>query len=37
MRRRDFLKAAGLTTYSVAVLAEGLGPAAAGKVTPEER
>ena len=37
MRRRDFLKTAGLATYSVVVLADDSGSASAADVTPEER
>jgi hypothetical protein len=37
MRRRDFLQAAGLATYSLVVLADGPAPAAAGEVGPDER
>ncbi len=37
MRRRDFLKAAGLATYSVVVLADAPGSASAADVTPEDR
>jgi hypothetical protein len=37
MRRREFLKAAGLATYSVAVLADSTNDAAADDISPEER
>lgn len=37
MRRRDFLKTAGLATYSVVVLAGERGSASAADVTPEDR
>jgi hypothetical protein len=37
MRRRDFLKSAGLATYSLAVLASERGPVRADDVTPEDR
>jgi hypothetical protein len=37
MRRRDFLKTAGLGTYSLAVLAEGISSSTAADVTPDER
>src|SRR5262249_28418137 len=37
MRRRDFLKSVGLTTYSLAVLADGTSAVAADDITLEER
>jgi hypothetical protein len=37
MRRRDFLKAAGLTGYSLVVLADDCSPATAGEIDAQER